>query len=106
MPQDAMKQGGTTAPALKIGKRRGHGAKELSHPRPRPPPTAQTELGAAVWGLGSSHHPKCPTVSQLAKASTVSSMAIFNICLLKASAKLGNSLQEIMDGKSSTGASP
>lgn len=106
MPQDAMKQGGTTAPTLKMGKRRGHGAEELPRPCPRPPPTAQTKLGAAVWGLISSHHPKCPTVSQLAKASIVSSMAIFNICLLKASAKLGNSLQEITDGKSSTGASP
>lgn len=106
MPQNATKQGGTTVPALKMGKRRGHGAEVLSRPCPRPPPAARTELGAAVWGLISSHHPKCPTVSQLAKAGTVLSMAIFNICLLKASAKLGNSLQEITDEKSSTGASP
>lgn len=106
MPQNATKQVGTNAPTLKTGKRRGHGAEELSRPHPRPPPTAQTELGAAVRGLVSSHHPKCPTMSQLVKASTVSSMAIFNICLLKASAKLSNSLQEITDGKNSTGASP
>lgn len=81
MPQDATKQGGTTVAALRMGKRRGHGAEELPRPRPRPPPAAQTELRAAVRGLVSSHHPKCPIVSQLAKASTVSSMVIFNICL-------------------------